>query len=324
MVHSEPHAASRKIQSKLPRILERLAQGGDMRGLAKAHMAASTIHWLATNASATAAELRLVADFAREAGDAGMRSRALAQYVLTLIYGPEDAATVASEIDALEKEDVGPHLEAFVDLGRGELERLAGNRDGARTLTRRAIEGLGSLGAGAVLAGLEQDLGQVELSFGEPAAALAALLRSDAICAESGVRDLRSTTQALLAEAHERLGNLDEARAAIDFSDELTATEDVLNAVHTHRVRARLALHEGDATAAESWARSAVEYARRTDFTRSTAQARLDFARVLLALACPEAANAEARAALHLYESKCDRPGITEATAILAAIATAN
>ena len=44
-----------------------------------------------------------------------------------------------------------------------------------------------------------------------------------------GERAVRSTTQALLADAYERLGDRDAAREAIELSDELTASEDVVN-----------------------------------------------------------------------------------------------
>jgi tetratricopeptide (TPR) repeat protein len=245
------------------------------------------------------------------------RIRALAEYIKTLIYGRHHAARLAREIDAIDSENPGPYLTAFIDLGHAELERLAGNFDDARRLVCRGIDSLGSLGMGAVQGGLWQDLGQIELSAGEPAAALTALLGSDTILAELGERNFRSSTQALLADAHERLGNADAARAAIELSDELSATEDVINCVVTHRVRARLALAEGDRAGAETWARSAIEYACRTDFLRHIAQARLDLGRVLVSLGSKEHATVEAREALELYKAKGDQPGLAEARACL-------
>jgi hypothetical protein len=61
-----------------------------------------------------------------------MRSRALGEYLRTLIYGRENAHTVAREIRAIQEERLGPYLSAFLDLGRAELERLNGNFDEAR------------------------------------------------------------------------------------------------------------------------------------------------------------------------------------------------
>ena len=145
-----------------------------------------------------------------------MRSRALGVYLQTLVHGPADALTLASEIARIEEEEeLGPYLSAFFDLARAELQRLQGNLREARRFANQAIDAFGSQGMGAGRGGLEQDLGQIELSAGEPAAALAALLASDATLDALGEQSFRSTTQALLAEAHERLGNRDEARAAV-------------------------------------------------------------------------------------------------------------
>jgi len=317
MIRAEPQGATAMIQAGLPRIFKRLAKAGDDRALAKAHMVASAVHWLATRATAAGEELRRVAEHAHRAGDGGMRSRALAQYVLTLIYGPENAATMGREIAKIEEEDLGPYLAAFVHLGHGELKRLEGHFDEARRLTQRGIDELGSLGMGAVQAGLEQDLGQIELSAGDTAAALRALLRSDTVLAQIGERAIRSTTQALLGLTHARLGDQGAAQAAIELSEQLSAAEDILNYALTHQTRSRLALAQGDSAAAESWAKSSVQYWSRTDFSRQPAQARLDLARVLSAIGRGEDAISEARMALELYEAKGDRPGVAEARGFL-------
>lgn len=66
-----------------------------------------------------------------------------------------------------------------------------------------------------------------------------------------------------------------------------------------------------------------MQYARGTEFGRWTAEARLDLARVLLALERPQEARTEARAALDLYKSKCDLLGTREASAVLDEISAA-
>jgi hypothetical protein len=317
MLHAEPRGAMPAIEARLPRILERFAGAGDARGLAKAHMVESQVHWLATQATLAGEALRQVAEYARRAGDGGMRSHALAQYVLTLVYGRQHARVLARELRGIEREDLGPYLAAFLDLGRGELRRLEGNFDEARRLTQRAIDGLGSLGMGAAQGGLAQDLGQIELSAGEPAAAVAALLLSDAILAKAGERALRSTTQALLALAHARLGDQSAALAAIELSDKLSASEDVINYALTHQARAHLALAGSDYAAAENWVKSSVEHWCQTDFIRHTAQARLELARLLITVGGADDAISEAREALELFEAKGDRPGVADARALL-------
>jgi tetratricopeptide (TPR) repeat protein len=286
-------------------------------------LSAFELQWYAGRITAAGEELRLVADYAGDAGDEGTRARALGWSLIALIAGPQDAKTLETAIGAIEREDLGPYLAAYLDRGRAELERLKGNLDEARRFARRAIEGVGALGTGATQGGFELVLGELELSAGLPAAAVETLLHCDTILAELGEQSIRSTTQALLAQAYERLGNRKEARASIELSDELAAREDLLTCMTTHRVRARLALAEGDEAGAEKWARSAVQYASRTEFGRWTAEARLDLARVLFALDRPQEATTEARATLDLYKTKGDLLGIREASAVLDEISPA-
>ena len=317
LLHTEPQGVTSLVQARLPQLVERFAETGDAHALARAHKVASAVSWLASQATTAGEQLRLVADYARMAGDGGMQSRALAQYVLTLVYGPHHATTVAGEISAMEGEDLGPYLAAFLDLGRGELDRLEGNFDEARQFTQRAIDALGALGMGAAQGGLEQDVGEIEMSAGNPAAAVAALLRSDAILAELGESALRSTTQALLGYVHARLGNREAACAAIEFSERLSAAEDVINYGLNNQTRAHLALADGDGAGAETCATTSLEYFSRTDFRRHTARATLDLARLLSALGRLEEATAEARRAVELYAAKGDRPGLADAQSFL-------
>ena len=158
---------------------------------------------------------------------------------------------------------------------------------------------------------------QLELWLGEPAAALEALQRSDAIFARLGERLTRSTTQAFLAHAHWRLGNADAASAAIRVAEELGGTDDVGTMIETHRLRAEMALAGGDREAAERWARSAVDHALSTDGIVDQATTRLDLARVLGALARHHEAISEAQTALELFEAKQDRPGAERTRALL-------
>jgi tetratricopeptide (TPR) repeat protein len=322
LLHTEPQGAIPVVQARLPQLIERFTEADDAHALARAHKVASSVSWLATQATTAGEQLRLVADYARIAGDGGMRSRALAQYVLTLIYGPQDSSTVDAEISAMEEEDLGPYLAAFLKLGRGELERLAGNFDGARQFTQRAIDVLGALGMGAAQGGLEQDMGQIEISAGNPAGAAAALLRSDAILADLGEGALRSTTQALLGYAYACLDDRQAACAAIEFSDRLTAAEDVINYALNNATRSHLALAAGDGAAAERHARTSLEYWSRTDSLRFTARAWLDLAGVLSALGRTEEAIAEAHRGFELYAAKGDKPGLADAQALLDRLAS--
>ena len=263
-----------------------------------------------------AQEVRVAAEHARMAGDSGLRSRALGAYAATLVYGPTPATEMKTELDQIERDASGAYLRAFIEVGRAEAERLQADFEAARSFARRAIESFASLGLTLESSGW-QLLVEIELSAGDAEAALAVQLRSDAILAAVGEVGFRSTTQARLAEVHELLGDHAAARAAIDFSDRLTSPDDEINFAITHRVRARLALAEGDADAALRWARSAVEHAFRTDFSVYRAKARLELGHVLAELGHPGQAAPEARAALELFEAKGDRPGAAGAQTFL-------
>ena len=317
MMSVRPPGTTSTIKSRLPGIIKHFARVGDERGLARAHMVAYYLHWLKARGAAAGDELRLAAQHARNAGDAGLRERALAGYVGTLPWGRADARTIANALDAIDRERPGPYLAASVEGGRSEVARLNGRFPEARMLAQRACGRWRSLGLPEMEAGYEAGRGNLELSVGDPAAALATLQRSDAILTQLGERGVRSTTQALLAQAHWRLENTAAAIAAIDLSDELGDPEDVVNFIITHGIRAQLAFADGDGEAAERWAQSAVDHASRTDNLLHQANTKLDLARVLTTLDRPEAAIVEARAALDLFLTKGDRPGAQQTRAVL-------
>jgi hypothetical protein len=283
--------------------------------LAKAHWLAFWVQWTASRATLAAEQVRLAAEHARKGGDIGLWSRALGWYVATLIWGPQNARGIAGELDEIEREEPGPYLAAFVDLGRGEVARLDGRFDEARRLTGCALNGFRGLGTSTMAATCEQSLAWIELSAGDARAALASLERADTVLAESGERSLRSTTQAMLARAHELLTNPDAAQAAIELAEELSAPQEAINYSITHDVRARLALASGQREAAVAWARSAVGYALKTDFVHLQGGARLGLASILADRS--EEAKSEARAALQLFDAKGDRPGADAAQALL-------
>jgi class 3 adenylate cyclase len=320
MVFSQPEDAKQMIESRLPPLLDRLAGSGDDRGQAKAHWLAFWAQWSASRATLAGEQARLSAEHARRAGDIGMWSRALGWYVATLIYGPRGAAEIASELDAIDAQAPGPYLSACVDLGRAEVARLEGSFAQARGLAERAFEVFGELGMPAMAAISDQSLAAIELSAGRPEEAITALLRTDAILAEAGERGIRSTTQAMLARAHEGRGATAAAHQAIALAEELSGPADLLNFAYTDGVRAALALAELDLDGAEQRARSAVEHASKTDFLGLQADASLCLARALAARGDRHGSRLEARRAIELFESKGDQPGREQAKAAFAGL----
>ncbi len=319
LVHARPREAIRAIDARLPGLLVQFAADGDERGLAMAHKLAFERHWLASRAVAAAQELRLTVEHAERVGDQGLRSRALGEYVSTLMYGPTPVRDIEAELDRVEELAHGVYVDAFVAAARSAVAQLDGRFEEARVWARREIDAFASIRDVLEAWGWEF-LAEAETADGDLDAALEARERGDAIQVRFQEQAYRSTSQAMLADLHVRRGDLDSARAAISLSDELTAPEDVLNYALTHRLRAQLALVDGDVAEAERWARSAVHYAFLTDFPVTQADAKLALARVLSTLDRVEEARTEARAAVELYDSKGDRPGLAVARAVLATL----
>lgn len=305
------------IHSRLPGILRQLEATNDQAGMARAHLVAYMPHWLASQWTLAGEQARLAAKHAENAGDVGMRSRALAFYIGSIVYGQADVRTIARELDAIELGEPGASLAARIELARGQLARLEGRFPDARIFIQRAFESFAALGMRELQAGCDSELGVAELSAGDPAAALPCLLRSDAVLAELRQHALRSTTQARIAHTQSRLNNPDAARSAVELAERLSAPEDILNFAITHRVRARLALSEQDNEGAARWARSAVAHAFRTDSIEVRADAKLELGRVLQALHRQGDAVVEARGALELFTVKGHRPGIEQSRALL-------
>jgi hypothetical protein len=320
MFRVRPQEVMQAIESKLPRILELLAAANDEGGMARAHLVASMPHWLVSQWTLAGEQARLAAEHAANAGDDAARSRALAFYIGSIVYGQTHVRVIARELDEIERDEPGASLAARVELARGQLARLEGRFAEAGGFMQRALGGFQALGMRELEAACDGELGVTELSAGDPAAALPWLLRSDAILAELGQHALRSTTQARVAQTKGLLGDTAAARTAIELAERLSAPEDVLNFAITHRVRAQLALLEGNGEAAIRWARSAVVHAFRTDSLEVRAEATLDLARVLQAVNQRDAAITEARAALELFTEKGHRPGTNKTYALLDAL----
>ncbi|HTX32084.1 MAG TPA: adenylate/guanylate cyclase domain-containing protein [Solirubrobacteraceae bacterium] len=313
---TQPEGVSDAIEQSLPGLLKDLEEAGDERGLAKAHLLACGRHWLASRAGPAAEEALLAAQHAKRAGDEVLRSRATILYLGTLYLGPRHVRSWSSEPDAIELDEPSPLIRAGLMIVRADAAALEGEFDEARRLMAQGIELANSLGH-YMAVGAHEKLAYLEIAAGNLEAALASLQQLDAGHAESGDVAHRSTSQADLADVYERLGDRGAAIAAIELSDQLSAREDVINYAITHRVRARLALADGNGEEAERWARSAVEHAFMTDFVTMQAAAKLDLARVLMGVGRREDAASEARAALELSESKGDRPAMARARALL-------
>jgi len=319
LLHISPDEGLAAIDATLPGLLDELSRTGDQRALANAQLMAFRSHWMRSRAAPATEHALLAAEHARAAGDEGLRSRALGEYVATLLFGPEPASTMVAKLDAITADNPGPLLAAFVDWARGEAARLTCKHDEAIALTSGALDALLAMGQDVLAAAGTQQLASVHLSAGDVQAAIATLERGDAVLAQYGEHSYRSTVQAQLARSYEVRGDRESALASVELAEQLGAGDDVINFAITHPVRARLALADGDAEAAERWARTGVEYAFKTDFLRFRADALLALAEAQAGLGQTAEAMDTAAKALAEFEAKGDQGGAARARAALSA-----
>jgi tetratricopeptide (TPR) repeat protein len=307
-----------EVGTLLPGAIGELQRRGDARGLAKAHWVAHLPHNMACQAAAMAAELRQAADYAAAAGDSGMRTQALGRYLNALWFGRTPIAEIIAELDAIESEQPGPYLAAWLDRGRATVYGLEGQFEDSRILERAACDGMESLGQRAMTGAIMIEWANIELSADNPDGARDVLQEADQILAEVGETAFRSTVQSELAQAYARLGEREAALAAIELSGTLGVKEDIVNFVLTHLARAQLARDAGDLAEAERWARSALQYAEHTDYvTFALGDSNLELARVLAASGRRDEAAAHAQHALAMLEAKGDQPRAARARKIL-------
>jgi class 3 adenylate cyclase len=319
-LRAQPQHALGTIESLLPDMLAEFERTGNERGIARAHIAWSFAHWLKSRATPAAEHAILAAEHARRAGDEGMRARALGHYLGTLSFGDADSKTIAAEVDRIERDATGAYLASWLDMVRGELAGFAGDFDDGLRLAQRSVERLREMGLVTLTGAAYQNTARIRQRSGDLKGALADLQQGDQMLADLDEHSYRSTTQALLAEVHEQLDDRSEALAAVRLAEELGAPEDMINYAITHGVRARLALAEEDLEGAERWARSALDYAYRTDFLYIRARAKAVLARVLAQSGRAGEAAEELRAAEALYRTKGDLPATAEVGALLAVL----
>lgn len=305
------------IEAVLPETLDRLEQAGDHSGLAKAHLVG---YWATSQAARVVPSARhaaLAAEHAREAGDDGLRAKALSMYIVSIVHGPMDVPTLREELDKIDVDEPGPYLAQLIQLGRAEVQRSLGDLDGARARFGGAIGRFREMGIHTIAAGAQDYYAWTELAGGEPKLALPGLVAIDGDLAATGDRAFRSTVQATLAQIYERLGDLDRARAAVELAEELTAPRDLLTVTLISIARARLALRESDVEAAERSARRAVDVATQTQMPFLQATARLELARVAAVVGRRRDARTEGLDALKTFEDRGDGPRAIWAREIL-------
>jgi class 3 adenylate cyclase/tetratricopeptide (TPR) repeat protein len=310
-----PEQGALLAERELPSVFEQFRAGNDHRGLARAELMRGELHWMGCRAQAAAIAWERAAEHARHAHDEIMLDHALSGAAVVLFWGPFDADSIRARLAQIETSDVGPRVVAQIHMARAELARLEGDYDAARDHVEANIQIW--RGLGFPVAGMEMDRGWIEIAAGNYPAAIRTLQATREKLSELGDLGRHSSATVFLAKALYLMGQLDEAeRMALDAEEE-SAPEDVINYAISHEVRARIQADRGDHEHAEQLARSAVEYAFRTDFPTLRGNSLLALDHALHAAGqSDESADAVARA-IACYDQKGDRIAADRARATL-------
>ena len=146
--------------------------------------------------------------------------------------------------------------------------------------------------------------GTIALLAGDKRAAVREFRQSVRELEELGEQGFRSTSLAYLAVALQAAGEPDEAERAAFESEEISAPDDFINFAMGRTARALVLADQGELAEAEEIARSAVEYAFRTDFPLPRGDALAALSRVLRVTGREAEAEETLARAVELYESK--------------------
>src|SRR5262249_7911481 len=191
----------------------------------------------------------------------------------------------------------------YADACMAVLEAMRGRPVEARELYERTQRTLEDIGMNVLLASMRIYAGWAELILGEPSFAARELRVGYDALARIGERAYLSTVAAFFARALQALGKNDEAEQLTLASEEAASRDDIGSQVIWRGTRARVLASRGDERAPDL-ASTAVELSRGTDFVNVRADALVDFAATMRALARPDDGLDALTEALELYEAK--------------------
>jgi DNA-binding SARP family transcriptional activator len=304
--------------------IDRLADLGHERGLAKAWVSLAEVPYLRGRAAASEQALERGLAFARAAGDPRTEALAMNALVGVLVSGPTPVAAATRRCEEILQRTSGDDRVAAAALrALGGLSAMQGRFEDAWCYVERDRAILRDLGLRIVASSSAVMGGQVGLLAGEPQRAEAELRWGYQTLAEIGDRNGLATVAAALADAVLAQGRAEEALAIAATGRECAAPEDVPTQVGWRGPAATALARRGEQAEAERLAREAVELAERTDFLDLHAGVLLSLAEVLSLGGRQAEATASAEAAAVLYARKGNLVALARAQAAATAASMA-
>ena len=245
--------------------------------------------------------------YARLAGDERLAARCGLALSTSALFGPTPVAQAIMQCERIVAEGLGDRqVEGSVLCTIAQLQAMNGEIDQARVLYRRGRAILRDLGQGVNAASTGLDLARVELLAGDLALAETEVRADYEFLARMGETYFLSTMAALLSRIVRERGRDDEALALSRIAEGAAAADDVEAQALWRSIRAPIVARLGDRAEAEALARSAFEFARRTEVPTLQADTLSELAAVLSLAGRIDEAREVINEAIALYTAKGD------------------
>ena len=275
---------------------------GDERGLALVAQERFNVQWMQSRSRPAYAAVLAMREHALRSGDPVVVRRSLVLGYGVLMFGDIPVEDVLDELERtadLAEESVEMQLQV-----KGYALGLQGRFEEGRELQAESKRLFAELGNRLMHGASAHSRSTITLLSGDTQGAVEELRGSVRELEDLGERGFRPTSLAYLAVALHAAGEPDEAERAALAAEEMSAPDDVVNFALSRSARALVLADRGRLEEAEELARSAVEYAFRTDFPLPRADALAALARALRRAGRETEAEEAVARAVELYKAK--------------------
>jgi class 3 adenylate cyclase/tetratricopeptide (TPR) repeat protein len=246
-------------------------------------------------------------EHARSAGNRRLMARSALGMTTNLLLGPTPVKEALLQCEQVIREGLDDRsAEGMIKCGMAQLSARSGEFERARALVQEGRGLLRELGQGVIAASTGLDMAYVELVAGDLESAETEVRADYDFLVIKGENYFSATMAALLARIVRDLGRDDEALELLSVAEKLTGSDEADGQAIWRSVRAPIVARKGDLKSAEALARSATDYASRTEAPVLQADAHYELGEVLAMAGRPlEAADCFERA-IALFRGKGD------------------
>jgi class 3 adenylate cyclase/tetratricopeptide (TPR) repeat protein len=313
----EPEGAADDVLREAHAAIAACEPAGDHQVVARAWRTIGMTHLLRSQAVEQGRALEQARRHAREAGDVALEVECVLSSAPPILFGPVPVTEALPQVEAM-CEGLGdvPAIDGFVLHVLGHLRARLGDAEGAIEAISEWRVRFRELGQEMSYIRTSACVYDVCFWAGDWAQGERALREAYEALERTGDKSSLSTVAAQLGDALLRQGQLDEALRYSHVSEEIGATDDLLNESKWRTLRAQVLAASGEFERAEQLAREAIEIAAGSDYFELVAEAWLGLGEVLRG-SRRDGAEEAARQALTRFEQKGNLVGASRARALL-------